>query len=309
MPRRAREKNCESVYHVMCRSVSEFLLFRDDDDKTYYLGLLKRYVDKYKCRIYGYCLMDNHLHIHFDPGGFDISRFMHCANVAYVRYYNKKYERHGPVFQERFESRILDSDEYNLTVSAYIHNNAKDIQGYTGREEEYPYSSYGVYLGKRKDTLGLVDKSFIMGLFNIQDTVRFAQRYLAFVSHHRDIGTTAKKEKRLSTAVENEYCSGRMIIYRDKQPSKVVSYISDKLMVSGIGSLMVKTKKRLMEYRAMCAYSMRVLCGMGYREICENMYNITVSACSILCNKGYELVSSNVEYSRIFNELVAIKGV
>ncbi len=83
MPRRAREKNAESIYHVMCRSVSEYQLFRDEEDKTYYLGLLKRYIDRYKCRIYAYCLMDSHLHLQLDPRGFDISRFMHSANVAY----------------------------------------------------------------------------------------------------------------------------------------------------------------------------------------------------------------------------------
>mgnify|MGYP007084708932 CR=1 FL=1 len=32
MPRRAREKNAESIYHVMCRSVSEYQLFRDEED-------------------------------------------------------------------------------------------------------------------------------------------------------------------------------------------------------------------------------------------------------------------------------------
>jgi len=39
MPRKAREKSPESVYHIMCRSESEILLFRDGEDKDYYLGL------------------------------------------------------------------------------------------------------------------------------------------------------------------------------------------------------------------------------------------------------------------------------
>lgn len=307
MPRKAREKSEESIYHVICRSVSEYLLFRDDEDKAYYLGLLKRYTEKYKCGIYAYCLMDNHLHLHLDPRGYDISKFMHCTNVAYVRYYNKKYRRHGPVFQDRFESRILDSDEYNLTVSAYIHNNPKDIEGYAGREEEYPYSSYGIYLGKREDKLGLIDKGFIMGIFNTYDEERFAQRYGEFVRQHRDIGTVSKKAERLSKALENEYRSGRKIIHREGVPSKVVSYISDRLMVSKAGGVMVKAKKRLMEYRALCAYTMRVLCGMSYREICESMYNITVSACSNLCSRGYELVKDNIEYGKIFDELMAVR--
>ena len=304
MPRKAREKHNEAIYHIMCRSVSEFLLFRDDDDKAYYLGLLKRFTERFKCRIYAYCLMDSHLHLHLDPRGYDVSRFMHSMNVAYVRYYNKKYNRHGHVLQERFESRILDSDEYNLIVSAYIHNNAKDIEGYGGKEELYPYSSYGIYLGIKEDNLGLVDTSFIMELFNTKDREAFKERYREFATRQRDIGNGGIKIKKLSKAVENEYCSGRKIILREQQPGMVMSYIADKLMMSRAGGILLKSKRAAMEYRAFCVYAMRVLCGMGYREICENIYNMTVSGCSKLCDRGYELVKGNKEYGIIFDELL-----
>lgn len=141
MPRFARFKSPEYIYHIMCRSISEINLFRDDDDdddKNYYLALLKKYKEKFHCKIYAYCLMDNHLHCHFDPQGFDISKFMLCVNTSYVLYYNKKYNRHGHVFQGRYESRVISSDTYNLAVSAYVHNNPKDVEGYRGRECEYP---------------------------------------------------------------------------------------------------------------------------------------------------------------------------
>jgi len=43
----------------MARSISEFDLYQDDDDKEYYLNLLAKYKEKYKCKVYGYCLMTN----------------------------------------------------------------------------------------------------------------------------------------------------------------------------------------------------------------------------------------------------------
>lgn len=110
----------------------------------------------------------------------------------------------------RFESRILDTNEYNLTVSAYIHNNAQDIGGFSGKEEEYKYSSFGVYLGIRKDLHGLMDKSFIMELFNTYDTKKLAEKHFAFVSHQRDIGNLKGLRKKLSGAVEYEYVSGML---------------------------------------------------------------------------------------------------
>lgn len=309
MSRKAREKHAEAVFHVMCRSVSEILLFRDDEDKDYYLGLLKRYTEKYKCSIYAYCLMDNHLHLHLDPRGFDISKFMHSTNTAYVRYYNKKYRRHGHVFADRFESRVLDTDAYNLTVSAYIHNNPKDIEGYSNKEENYKYSSYGIYLGIRKDILKLVDKSFIMGLFNIWDEEKFAQRYLAYVSCQRDVGSFKELKKTLSSAVEYEYLSGRRIIMRDLSPAKVISFISNKLMIPGKATLAVKGKRSLYEFRAFNAYVLRVLCGLGYKEICGNIYNVTKSGCARFCSKGYKLVGDGEPvYKDLFDELIALRA-
>jgi putative transposase len=303
MPRTAREKAPECVYHIICRSVSEFLLFRENEDKDYYLKLLKRYTNQYQCSIYGYCLMDNHLHLQLDPKGFDISKFMHSTNTAYVRYYNKKYKRHGHVFQERFESRILTTDEYNLVVSAYIHNNPKDIEGYNGREHLYQYSSYGIYLGIARDELGLVDISFIMGLFNETEKDEFSRRYGEFARHQSETGISVKIKEKLAGAVSNEYRDGRRIILREQKPSRLTAYISDKLLIASRNSIILKSKQRVMEFRALCAYSMRTLCGLGYREICGNMYNISISGCARLCSKGYALICENAAYAQLFDEL------
>lgn len=303
MSRKARVKSPESVYHVMCRSISEIQLFRDDSDKDYYLLLLKRYLEKFKCSLYAYCLMDNHLHLHLDPKGFDISKFMHCLNTAYVWYYNHKYSRHGHVFQGRFTSKILSSEGYNLAVSAYIHNNPKDIPDFSGREELYPYSSYGIYLGIRHDIHGLIDKSFIMGIFGTANHRLFAQRYREFVGKQRNM---ENPNVDLSIAVENEYISGRRILLREYSPSKVVSFISDKMQIPHKHSLALKSKRKLMGYRAFTAYALRVLCGLGYKEICSRMYNITISGCSRLCSKGFELLSDPF-YASVFDELASCR--
>lgn len=299
MPRKAREKNPHSIYHIMCRSISEILLFRVDSDKDYYLDLLKRYTDRYHCSLYAYCLMDNHLHLHFDPKGFDVSKFMHSVNTAYVRYYNKKYSRHGHVFQGRFESRILSTDEYNLTVSAYIHNNPHDIKSYSGKEETYKYSSYRIYLGTEPDMHKLIDKSFIIGLFNINDSAVFAIRYYEFVCHQRDVINQDNLQKTLSTSAINEYMSGRKVILRDLSATKVISFISDKLMIKQQNSIATKSG----HYRAFTAYVLRVLCGFGYKEICNCIFNITISGCSRLCSKGYDLLNKDKTYLDIFSEL------
>lgn len=304
MPRKAREKHPEAIYHIMCRSISEILLFRDEGDKEYYVGLLKRYSEKYNCSIYAYCMMDNHMHLQLDPKGYDVSKYMLCTNTAYVRYYNKKYVRHGHVFQGRFESRILDTQEYNLAVSAYIHNNAKDIEGFRGKEESYRHSSYGNYLGLRKEPDKLVDRSFVMGIFNIWNEERFAKRYFSFVSRQRDVEGLKEIAKKLSVETEYEYISGRKVILRDLPASKVISYISGKVLTGEFKGKEGKTNKKLREFKAITAYALKMLCGLGYKEICGHIYNITISGCARLCDRGCELAHEKLSiYSSIIEEL------
>lgn len=305
LPRKAREKHNEAIYHIMCRSVSEILLFRDDEDKDRYLKLLKRYADKYRCSIYAYCLMNNHLHIHFDPKGYDISKFMHSLNTAYVLYYNKKYKRHGHLFQERFQSRILSNDRYNLAVSAYIHNNPKDIEGYAGRVEEYQYSSYGIYLRISKDRYNLIDMGFIQGLMGIRSRKNLAKKYFKFVARQKDVESVDKYTDEDIETSENEYISGRKIVIRELTPVKVIEYISKKLKQPTNNILSNQRKQKQYEFRAFVAYVLRVLCGLGYKQICEHMYNITVSGCSRLCDKGFELANQqSFIYAGIFDDLI-----
>ena len=306
LPRKAREKHSEAIYHIMCRSISEVLLFKDDDDKDCYLKLLKRYSDKYRCGVYAYCLMYNHLHIHLDPKGYDISKFMHSLNTSYVLYYNKKYERHGHLFQERFKSRIADSDSYNLAVSAYIHNNPKDIYGYAGRVEEYQYSSYGIYLKIRKDRYDLIDVGFIQGLMGIKSKKTFVNKYHKFVAKHKDLKSVGMHIDADIEETENEYISGRKIVVREMTPTKVIEYIALKLGQPISNILSRQRKQNQYEFRAFVAYVLRVLCGLGYRQICENIYNITVSGCSRLCDKGFELANRQcLKYAAIFSELLS----
>jgi len=247
--------------------------------------------------------MDNHLHLQIDPKGFDISTFMHSVNTAYVRYYNKKYNRHGHLFQDRFQSRILSTDEYNLAVSAYIHNNPHDIQKYSGHEETYEYSSYGIYLGIMPDRYNLIETRFIRGLFGLRSGRSFRKRYREFVKSRLCNHENEEVQILKPMDIEYEYVSGRSVIIREKPVDDVISYISGRLKVHGPTSLKTKARRQLTDYRAFTAYVLRVLCNLSYKEICKHIINITITSCSRLCSRGFELVNCSDKHLRIFNEL------
>lgn len=304
MPRTARKKAPENLYHIMCRSISEVDLFQDNEDKKYYISLLKRYINKHKCSIYAFCLMDNHVHLFINPQGFDISTFMHCLNSAYVAYFNRKYSRHGHLFQGRFASTIVDSDVYALTLSAYIHNNAKDIEGFNGREEEYPYSSYGIYVGKRKDTEGIVDKNFILKLFS-KIPRKAAIKYKEFARSMKETGILKEIDEDIwNTYFENEYRSEKKYIARDKKPEEIVNKVCSLLKKYTSQHIHAKYFREATEVRAFLTYVMRVICGFTYKSICEFIGNMSVSGVSRLSKEGYSLIENNITYKIAFDSII-----
>ncbi len=90
---------------------------------------------------------------------------MHSLNSAYVSYYNGDMTGTTSLPGE-VASRIVTSDTYSLTLSRNIHNNAKDMPGYKGREEEVYLLILRNYTGLRKDAYGLVDTTFVLEQFS-----------------------------------------------------------------------------------------------------------------------------------------------
>jgi putative transposase len=80
--------------------------------------------------------MDNHVHILINEGSDEIGRIMKRINISYAYYFNKKYDRIGHLFQDRFKSEGIESDVYLLSAVRYIHNNPVKAGRY-----------YGVYHG------------------------------------------------------------------------------------------------------------------------------------------------------------------
>jgi putative transposase len=304
MPRTARKKSEVSMYHVMCRSISEIDLFKCDEDKAYYLSLLKHYISKFQCSIYAYCLMSNHLHFYLNTRGFDISSFMKHLNTAYVSYFNKRYNRHGHLFQGRFASTIVDSNTYSLTLSAYIHNNAKDLPDYSGKEELYPYSSYGIYTGCRKDIEGIVDIEFLLGLFS-NNKREAQQKYKIFTKSMKDTGIVKEVDDNIIRAyTENEYRSEKTSIRRYEEISQVVQIIGNVLSERVDHLLKIKHNKEIDNIRAFTIFVVKTLCNCTYKKICDYIGNITMSGVTRLSNKGYKVYQSDAHYKNVFSYLI-----
>ena len=153
MPTIKREWYPGASYHVTSRGNHRNDIFRDEEDFVYYLTLMKETLDYYtydKYEIISYCLMDNHVHILIKTAEKPLGQFIGRLSSKYAKYYNKKYNYIGHLFQDRYFSEIIESDTQMLETSRYIHLNpvrAKMVE----TPNDYPWSSYSRYLGNKKE--------------------------------------------------------------------------------------------------------------------------------------------------------------
>lgn len=157
MPRTSRAVSRSGFYHIVARGIGRQIIFEDEKDDLYFLGLLKRYQNEEKFDVIAYCLMENHFHLLLKtdsaPG-----RVMKKLATAYAFYFNSKYERTGHLFQDRFKSQPVENDAYLLSAVRYIHNNP--AKAGICPADRYPWSSWNAYAGSDS----LVRTDLVLGL-------------------------------------------------------------------------------------------------------------------------------------------------
>lgn len=154
------------LYHCYNRGVEKRNVFSDAEDFSYFLTGLQFYnnknfngklrdIDESKqlegsensnemfVRIHAYCLNPNHFHILLENLVDDgVSKFMQKLTTSYVMYFNKKHDRSGALFQGKFKSVHIDTDEYLQHLGVYININNRvhgitDAHKYRSSMKEY----------------------------------------------------------------------------------------------------------------------------------------------------------------------------
>ena len=149
----------DSYYHLYNRGVNKRRIFIDDEDYRVFLNLFKRYLSdkpaydlkkreypwlQPEINILAYCLMPNHFHLlvyQMSEHGFQ--KILKNVCGSYTKYFNQKYHRIGPLFQDRYKASIILKDGYLQHISRYIHLNPTEYRS-------WPYSSLPYYTGVMK---------------------------------------------------------------------------------------------------------------------------------------------------------------
>lgn len=140
MSRTRREEYTGGIYHVISRGNNKEYIFNESIDKGYFIKQIKETIGGMGYRVFGFVLMSNHYHMIVQIFDKKLQEIMHQINSKYSKYFNKKYERVGHVFQGRYNAIPVQDERYLIDLLRYVHQNPVKAQ-ICQRADEYEWSS------------------------------------------------------------------------------------------------------------------------------------------------------------------------
>ena len=140
MTRQGRKASGTGIYHTMLRGINQQRIFEEAEDYIQFLDYLYEVKKLSGMTLYAYCLMNNHIHLLLKERTEPLSKIFRRLGTRYAHWFNKKYERNGHLFQDRFKSEPVETDEYFLSVLIYIYQNPVNA-GLCRLPSEYEWGS------------------------------------------------------------------------------------------------------------------------------------------------------------------------
>jgi REP element-mobilizing transposase RayT len=149
MARRTRLDGPGALHHVRARGIERRPIFVDDADREDFLGRLSRLADSCALTVYAWALMPNHFHLLVRTGTRPLERSMRALLAGYATRFNRRHERAGHLFQNRYKSTLCEEEPYFLELVRYIHlNPVPSVVPDLTVLARYPYAGHSAVLGR-----------------------------------------------------------------------------------------------------------------------------------------------------------------
>lgn len=143
MPRPARPQ-APGVFHLTQRGVAGDIVCVDEIDYSVFTDLLEKTIRRYRWNRLAHCLMSNHFHIVVEFRELTMARGMQYLTGQYGLRFNERHDRRGHLFQGRYRSTVIGSEEHLAEALRYVALNPVRA-GLCGSPEDWPWSSYLPY--------------------------------------------------------------------------------------------------------------------------------------------------------------------
>jgi len=175
MPQRKNPLIPGQYFHIFNRGINNGIIFRKDRNYLFFLRRIKQILTPKTASIIAYVLMPTHYHLLIKINDIDFSFAMGRLIISYTKACNREWGRTGPLFEGRFKAKLVDSDEYILGLSRYIHLNPVTAN-LAERPAEWPFSNYLDLIGRRNSILS--ESDIVHGYFNHIDPTIGYQKFV-----------------------------------------------------------------------------------------------------------------------------------
>lgn len=170
-----------ALHHIIFRGLERRKIFRDNQDRNNFVDRLGNVLSDTSTPCYAWALIPNHAHLLLKTGNTPISTIMQRLLTGHAAYFNRRYRRHGKLFQNRYKSILCQEDAYLLELVRYIHLNPlrSKVVSDLRKLDRYPYCGHSRVMGKRKSdwqdvsyVLQQFGKSKLAARLNYRDFVK-----------------------------------------------------------------------------------------------------------------------------------------
>lgn len=152
MARQPRVDAPGAVHHVMIRGIERRAIFLDDIDRAEFRDRLCEVIPDCGAAAFASAFMPNHVHLVIRSGDVPLSRLMSRLNTSYAVRFNRRHDRVGYLFQNRFKSRLVSGDDDLQGLLRYVHLNP--VRGGLVADlaslDRYAWTSHGALMGRRR---------------------------------------------------------------------------------------------------------------------------------------------------------------
>jgi len=187
MPRKARIDASGALHHIIVRGIEGSKIFYDDEDRDNFLERLGAILSETGTPCFAWALMPNHLHLLLRTGQTPIAAVMRRLLTGYAVSFNRRHNRYGHLFQNRYKSILCQEDLYLLELVRYIHLNplrAGLVEGLSDLDK-YPYGGHSAVMDHSRPAWQ--DTGYILRCYAKKDSTA-RQRYREFIEKGIDAG-------------------------------------------------------------------------------------------------------------------------
>lgn len=149
MPRPLRILQNEFPYHVCTRTNGRTFKLGKSSIKII-IKILNDVTKKYEAKIQHFQLMSNHYHLKLITPNENLDKIMHYINGQIAKKLNYKLGVKGHLWEERYKSTIISTDNYEQICVAYIYNNPVRAKLCKKASESDMLSSFEFYAKGKK---------------------------------------------------------------------------------------------------------------------------------------------------------------